>query len=1242
MISLANITVKTTIYESANSLVYRGINKQDNTAVILKILKEDYPTKAELIRYKQEYEITSSLNLEGVIKAYSQQEYQRTLVIILEDFSGESLQKLIQDCGSKYRPIPLLEFLDLAIKITDILGSIHAENVIHKDISPGNIVLNPETGQVKIIDFGISTRLPRFNPTLKNPNVIEGTLAYISPEQTGRMNRSLDYRTDFYSLGATFYELLTSKLPFETTDAMELVHCHIAKQPLPPSRVNCDIPQAVSDILMKLLAKNAEERYQSAWGIKADLEECLAQLQRYGTISEFSLASKDISDKFQIPQKLYGREAEVETLLTAFERVATSGAGRAGHNGEERKIISQSKIQNPKPKIEMMLIAGYSGIGKSALVQEIYKPITKKRGYFISGKFDQFQRNIPYSAVVNAFAGLVRQLLSEPEAQLQQWQEKLLAALGANGQIIIDVIPEVELIIGKQSVVPELGPTESQNRFNRVFQHFIRVFCSREHPLVIFLDDLQWVDSATLKLIELMLTDSEMQYLFLIGAYRDNEVNSTHPLMMMLEQLKKEGATINQITLAPLYLEPLTQLIAETLHSNTHTVEPLAKLVLRKTGGNPFFVNEFLKTLYAENLIIFILPHFLRTLEGNKGGWQWNIAQIQAKGITDNVVELLIGKLKQLPESTQQVLRLAACVGANFDLDTLSIICEKLPKEIFPDLLLPVESGLILPTSELDEELLIQNYKFRHDRVQQAAYALIDQNQKQVVHLQIGRSLLQNTSSEALSEKLFEIVDHLNVGIRLVTCQQERDEIARLNLMAGQKAKAAAAYSAAKQYLTTGIEWQAVDSWQRQYDFTLALYEEAAEAAYLCGDFDEMEKRASIVLQQAQTILDKVKIYQVKIQTSMAQAKLLDALKIGLQVLELLGVNLPELPTQLDIQQRLEETSTSWAGKDIKDLINLPVMTNVHKLAAMRILSNTLSPAYQAAPALYPLLVCEQVNLSIKHGNAPVSAFAYAMYGLILSGVVHDTESGSQFGELALNLVEQFNAKKLKCKVIDVVAVGIIHGKYHVRKTLSLLQEAYQSGIENGDVEYASLAALNKCQYSYFSGLELTLLEREMASYSHALAQLKQETALSRNQIFRQAVLNLLGQVENPCHLKGEAYNEEKFLPLHLVANDILGLHFFYLHKLILCYMFGEFTQALDNTTSAEEYLTGAAGRLNVPMLHFYDSLARLAVYQSVPNSEQKYLLLKVISNQEKLQKWAKGAPMNFQHKYDLVEAEKA
>src|ERR671933_393488 len=568
MISLPDITILSQIYESANSFVYRGILKSNQQPLILKLLKEDYPTPAELYRYQQEYEITRSLNLEETIKAYELRKYENTQVMLLEDFGGESLKILLDD-----RRFALPEFLHLAIQITDALGKVHQKNVIHKDINPSNIVLNPQTGQLKIIDFGLSTILSQENPSLKSPNLLEGTLAYMSPEQTGRMNRTLDYRTDFYSLGVTFYELLTGRLPFETTDALELVHCHIAKQPVPPYQLLPEIPKVVSDIVMKLMAKTAEDRYQSAWGLKADLQECLTQLQENGNVSDFLLASSDISDKFQIPQKLYGREVEVETLLAAFDRVA-SGSGLTsppapllqGEGSQTPPFPRREGGQGGLGCVELMLVAGYSGIGKSSLVAEIHKPNTRLRGYFTSGKFDQFQKSIPYSAVVTAFKGLVRQILTESEAQLQQWREKLRGAFGVNGQVIIDVIPEVELIVGEQPTVPKLGASESQNRFNIVFSNFIRSFCTKKHPLVIFLDDLQWADSATLNLIELMMTDADMQYLFLIGAYRDNEVSPAHPLMMTLDGLRHQGSIVNSITLAPLELEHTTQLIADTLH----------------------------------------------------------------------------------------------------------------------------------------------------------------------------------------------------------------------------------------------------------------------------------------------------------------------------------------------------------------------------------------------------------------------------------------------------------------------------------------------------------------------------------------------------------------------------------------------------------------------------------------------------------------------------------------------------
>jgi PAS domain S-box-containing protein len=1224
MSALAGVAIQSKIYESSASQVDRGIREEDGRVIVVKMLKQDYPSPQELIRYKQEYEITRSLNLEGVVKAYSQQDYQRTLVILLEDFGGESLEQWMHKQPETFCPMPLSTFLRLAIKLTDILGRIHATNVIHKDINPGNIVLNPDTGVVKIIDFGIATRFNRTNPTFKSPHSLEGTLAYLSPEQTGRMNRWLDYRTDFYSLGVTFYQLLTGHLPFPSTDILELVHCHIAKPPVSPYELNPTIPKPVSDIVLKLMAKNAEDRYQSAWGIKADLERCAEQFTTTGQIEHIQLGLQDVSDQFQIPQKLYGREAEIAALLAAFDRVA-------GMRDVGEACQPEEGIENSQFNVEMMLVSGFAGIGKSALVQELYKPITAKRGYFIWGKFDQFGRNIPYSAIAHALQKLVQQLLGEPDEQLQQWRSRLLAALGSNGQIIIDVIPEVELIIGKQPPVPEVGATEAQNRFNRIFGQFVRVFCSKEHPLVIFLDDLQWADSATLKLIELMLLDEQAQSLFLIGAYRDNEVHPTHPLILTFERLRKQGAVLQNIILAPLTLEPLSQLIAETLHRNTDTVRSLAELVLRKTEGNPFFVNEFLRLLYGENLLSFNAEHL---------SWQWNTAQIQAQNITDNVVELMLLKLKQLPEVTQQILQLAACIGAEFDLDTLAIVCEQSPKAVSLDLLAAIQAGLIQPLSELDEDLLVQDYKFLHDRVQQAAYALIDESHKQVVHLQIGRNLLEKTLPERLSDRLFEIVDHLNHGIELVNDQLDRNAIAKLNLMAGQKAKAAIAYSVAKRYLATARVWLAASSWQTDYELTLNLYLETTEVAYLCGEFEQVESWAGIVLQAAKTVLDIVKVYEVKIQTDMAQSQPLKAIDTALQVLQQLGIDFPKKPSQSDIQLELDAIALLIGKKPIGDLSHLPQMTEPEKLAAMRVLSSIMIAAQIAAPDLMPLLASKQVNLSIQYGNASTSPFAYATYGLILCGLVGNIQSGYQFGQLALRLLSQPNTHSLRARTFFIVYVFIIHWKENVRETSRQLLEGYQSGLETGDLEFAAYCAHTYCLQSLIAGKELVELERELTTYSEAIRQIKQETPLAWNQIFQQSVLNLMGRSVNLTRLIGEAYNEENRLPRDETDGAVIFLVHF--NKLFLCYLFSEHSQAIENSAIAARHLLKARATALVPLYYLYDSLARLATYPRSTAQAQSEILKNVAVSQEKMKRWADYAPINHLHKYNLMQAETA
>ncbi|WGV25808.1 PAS domain S-box protein [Halotia branconii] len=1224
MIALPGVTIHSKIYESSATLVYRGIREQENCAVIAKVLKHDYPSSCELTRYRQEYEITRSFNIEGVIKAYSQQDYQRTLVILLEDFGGESLEYWMRQ-QSDLGLMPLSIFLDVAIAIINTLGRIHAANVIHKDINPGNIVFNPNTGVVKIIDFGIATRFSRTNPTFKSLHLLEGTPAYLSPEQTGRMNRMLDYRTDFYSLGVTFYELLTGQLPFPTQDILELVHCHIAKTPIPPHELNATIPQPVSDLILKLMAKNAEDRYQSAWGIKADLERCAGQLAEMGQINAMSLGLQDVSEQFCITQKLYGREAEIEALLAAFDKVA-----RKETFGEICQL--KSGIENAQLNVELMLVAGYAGVGKTALVQELYKPITAKHGYFISGKFDQFGRNVPYSAIAHALQKLIQQLLGEPDEQLQQWRSHLLIALGSNGQIIIDVIPEVELIIGKQPPVPEVGATQAQNRFNLTFQRFVRVFCSKDHPLVIFLDDLQWIDAATLKLIELILLDEQSQYLFLIGAYRDNEVTPTHPLVLTLETLRNQGAMLQEIILTPLTLEPLSQLIAETLHHNPDTVRSLAQVVSCKTEGNPFFVGEFLKMLYDENLL---------TFNAQQLSWQWNLAEIEAQDITDNVVELLLRQLQKLPQATQQILCLAACVGAEFDLETLAIVCEKSPKAIFQDLLAAIQAGLIQSLSELDENLLVQEYKFSHDRVQQAAYALIDESQKPIVHLQIGRNLLEKASPEQLSDRLFEIIDHLNQGIELITAQPERTEIARLNLITGQKAKTATAYEAALQYFNTGLKLLNPESWQSEYDLTLALYSQAAGAAYLHGRFNEMEQFVEVVLTHAKTVLDKVQVYNSRIQRYLSQSNLEEALKIGLEVLKLLEVDLIEDPSQVDIQRELKSTAALLAGREIEDLINLPEMTAPEPLAAMSILADMGAAAFIVSPALMILITCKTVNLSINYGNAIWSPLYYATYGFVLCGVVQDIELGYEFGKLALGLAERLNTKKGNAKALMLSGLLVMHWKIHLKKTIPMLVEAYQNGVETGDFEFAGYGACSACYHSFFVGEELAQVEQKTAVYSKAIGQIRREIPSSWAAMLWQTILNLLGRSLNPSRLIGSAYNEEEALPHMIAIKDRTGVNYFYLYKIVLCYLFGEYHQAAQSAVSVKQYVE-APTAVMVPLFRFYHSLVLLSLLVEASSSQKAAWLSCVSTNQEKMQKWAEHAPMNYLHKYHLVEAEKA
>jgi predicted ATPase/serine phosphatase RsbU (regulator of sigma subunit)/tRNA A-37 threonylcarbamoyl transferase component Bud32 len=1202
------------IHESTNSLIYQAIRQPDQQVVILKILKQEYPQPTELIHYRQEYELTRSLNLEGTIQVYALEETAKNCALVVEDFGGISLKQWLKSRATHSPALTLAEFLPIGIQIAEILGQVHVANVIHKDINPANILINLETGKIKLIDFGIASVFSRESPILKNPNVLEGTLAYISPEQTGRMNRSLDYRTDFYSLGITFYELLTGNLPFVTRDDLALIHCHLAKQATPPhelapSHHRDAVPPMLSAIVIKLMAKTAEERYQSAWGLKADLEICWQQLQATGTIEVFELGTQDISDRFQIPQKLYGREAEVAALLAGFDRVNQSttltGSGA-----------------------ELTLVVGYSGMGKSALVAEIHKPITKAHGYFISGKFEQFQRNIPYSALVAAFQDLIRQLLSETETQLQQWREQLLAALGTNGQIIADVIPQIELIIGRQPPVPELGAIELQNRFNLVFSNFIQAFCAPEHPLVIFLDDLQWADSATLKLMELILCDSETQNLFLIGSYRENEVSPTHPLLLLRETLRQEQVQITEVFLTPLTLAQIGQLIAETLRVPRDRVQSLAELTLQKTEGNPFFVNEFLKTLYTENLLSF---------DSTTLSWQWDIAQIDRVGITNNVVELMIGKLRKLPETTQRILCLAACMGAEFNLDALSRICDKPAREVFLDLKQALQIGLIASASELDAQLLIQHYRFEHDRIQQATYSLTSELEKQQTHLRIGRLLWQSTPTEGLSEKVFELVDHLNLGSSLMIEATEREQVAQLNLLAGQKAKAATAYEAAVQYLQLGRDLLDSQPWEQQYDLTLKLHEAAVEAEYLRANFEPAEQLAEVILHQAKTRLDRATAYELKVRLYTAQNLPIKALETGLQAVELLG-------TQL-----VTEVPETIALPSLEDIETFAEMTDAAQLSAMRILMAICPSAYFARPEALMSIVLTMIDLTNRQGYSALAAYGYVWYAAI-SSAQGQIETGYHAGQLALKLVDQFHAQELKAKVINLFCVLVRHWKEPAHNSIATLQAGIQSGLDTGDNEYACYCIKDYCVSLFLTGRSLQEVETQMARSVEQLLKLKQEYSIYQTNIWRQVTANLRGQSELRSDLQGDYFNQAEILPRLEAANNRTLLCIVYLAKLNLAYVFGDYSQAKIHSASAADYLEAVMGFMYVAVHNFYTSLTLLADLDldldldlaDANADDRTQALQQVETNQAQMQRWAESAPANFQHKYHLVAAEQA
>jgi len=1227
MSRLSDFDVIDTIYEGNNTHVYRAVRTSDNNPVILKTTATTRPTPGQVARYRHEYRILQSIKPEQaphVVHGLDLVEHDHRPYLVLEDMGGVDLRSLIQP-GS----MDLAQGLDIAVEIASALGEIYQFGIVHKDIKPANILFNAENGDVRLIDFSSASVISRETPTVETSMLMTATLPYMSPEQTGRMNRMVDWRTDYYSLGVTLYELFTGRLPFDMTDPLELVHAHMALMPKPPHEMDRNIPAVLSDIISKLMAKDAEDRYQSALGIVHDLMSCRDQLVDTGRVDAFEIAQKDISDRLQIPQKLYGREQEIEDLLKGFKQVCSVAC-------------------------KMVLVKGPAGIGKSALVREVQSAILRnptghQKPYFISGKFDQLKRSIPYAPLINAFQEMIRQILSESDAAIADWKLNLLKALGPNGQVMIEVIPELELIIGEQPEVPSVGPMENVNRFNYVFENFIRTFAAKEHPLIIFLDDLQWSDAASLKLIEMFIT-VQTEYLFLIGAYRDNEVDAAHPLIFALDEIWKSGAEIETILLDQLKEDHVDQLLSETLSCDPEQSKPLTRLCFEKTLGNPFFLNQFIHSLYRDGLIVF---------SAENGLWQWDEIGIRQTDISGNVVELMINRIQGLSENTAHILSLAACIGNRFDLNLLSAVYGKSVQETSDDLFEALQKELVLPVDEsykyvsgTFEAQPLENvrpgtkpptYEFIHDRVQQAAYSLIGKKEKPEVHLKTGREILKTISEDALEEQIFSVVDQLNLGSALIDDEAERENLAELNLVAGKKSKLSAAFEPAFAYLKFGISLLKKNSWKEQYSLTMAIHEEAVEAAFLCSDFSQMENLAEIGLQQAKTVLDTGKLYELKIKACFSQNKVQDSIRIGLSVLKLLGFMLPENPNKFDIMLAYLRLRILFYGKSV-DFIKHQKMTDPYKIMSLRILTCVSIPAYIGAPKLISLGIFKSVLLSLGYGNAPDSAYFYNAYGLILCGVIGEINKGFEFGNMALRLLDKTDEREFGVSVRTQFSFNVCvrHWKQHLRRIISPLEIIFKKGLETGDFEIAAYAAFATNSHSYFAGIELDRIEKWISKYYELIKKTGQRTFSLYLEGTWQLVINLKKPCENPTIITGDICNEEDLIKSYRKENNILGLCGHHIYKLTLCCIFGTFKEGVENAMIAEKHLQGLVSSITVPIFHFYDSFTHLAVFHESQKPKQKQILRKISKNQKKMKKWAHHAPMNYLHKWQLVEAERA
>ncbi len=1187
----------TRLHDGRNVSVHRARDRRSGEGAVLKIPKPGI----SLARLRGEHAILEDLDVPGVVRARALETYDSEIALVLDDHGGETLGALL----ARGR-LPLREALRITAEIAGTLGKLHDARVIHKDINPNNILVD-DGGRAWLFDFDIATRLHREIQSIRTPNLLAGTLPYISPEQTGRMNRAIDHRTDLYSLGVTLYAALAGHVPFESQDPMELVHCHIAKVPPSPREIEPSIPEVVSAIAMKLLAKTAEDRYQSGSGLQEDLEECLRRLDRRldegAPIEPFPLGAHDMLDRFQIPEKLYGRQGEIASLEAAFE------ASRQGPPG-------------------LLLVTGSSGVGKSSVIHELYKSLSHTRGGFVSGKFDQLKRDIPYSALLAALGDLVRTLLAETEEQLALVRRRILAALHGLGRLIVDVLPDLERVIGPQPPVEELSGAEAGNRFRFAFESFLRAFTRHGEPLVVFLDDLQWADAATLDLVTALLSDPRSGALLIIGAYRDNEVAAKHPLLSAVDAVEKSGCKVTRIHLGPLEEADVSRLVEDTLSITPSGAAPLADLLFHRTGGNPLFAGELLVSFHRAGLVV---------LDRGRGRWTFDLPSIEQAPGTDNVGQLMAARAAALAPHTQEILRLAAVLGNRFDIEPLITVSARPEEEVTLSLAEALREGLLVAMRQGAR----LTYRFLHDRVQQAVYASIPEDKRTHVHHGAGKLLLANRPADEADEWLFGVLHHLNLAPALVTDPRDRLDLAQLNLKAAMRALASGAFGAAANHYAQGTGFLSDGAWESRHELMFRMHLGQAECEYLRGDHESAERLFARLRTKAANDEERILVLELTAIYQQHLWRLREALRTIFAALALLGIDMNESPGTARVLADFARTRLAVGSRSTADLLRLPEARDPQVLFSLRLIVQAAGMATLIDANLSATLYLKTVRLSIEHGNSRHAAMGYATYGLVLIGILGDHRTAEAYGRLALQVLERYPDKRVETTVRMGYGLFIHPWCHPVRESLRYQDEAQQCGELSGELVFACYAPVAAMVLSTFAGVTVDSLYETSERGLEMVRRYRHDAAVKTLLSFRQVALALRGQTFRLGDLDGEGFDEAKNRA-ELAAYDSKMI--FYEHQIARVMVLVVFERNADALAVIEPLRKDATLVLGSnPFLvdfHYHDALVLLALADGRSALQRQLDILRVRTHLHKLKKWAETAPMNFRHKHALVAAE--